>query len=188
MATCAASSTRLAVTSSCRVRKTRTLASAQLSLSGGSPSWGRYSSFHSHSSVARRKISTPLSHSNAAKHSLSTLSTNAAAALCCEAQDRETQSFNHLFLSSAMLVFTLGFVTATASPATDPGSSGPSSGANLSHKGGGGGGPLKPYTSAFGARKNAEEDVRQVEEEAKKDPYTVSHSGVIFLCNCNLFF
>lgn len=171
MATCAASSTRLVVSTSCRVRKTRTLASPQLTLSGSSPSQVRSHSFDSHC-ASRKSISSTFSHNLAVRSSFAPLSATALAADFCEAQDQEKLTYRQLALSSAVLAFTLGFVDATTSSSSDHGSS--VSGAKFSRKGGGGGGPLKPLSSVFGTRKSAEEDVRKIEEEAVQNPYTVS--------------
>jgi hypothetical protein len=174
MATCAASSTRLVVSTSCRVRKTRTLASPQLtSFSGSSPSQVRCHSFDSHC-ASPKSISSAFSHNLAVRSSFAPLSATALAADFCEAQDQEklTYTYRQLALSSVVLAFSLGFVAATTSPSSDHGSS--ASGAKFSRKGGGGGGPLKPPSPVFGARKRAEEDVRKIEEEAVQNPYTVS--------------
>jgi hypothetical protein len=175
MAICAASSTRLVVSTSCRVRKTRTLASPQLtSFSGSSPSQVKCHSFDSHcASASSKSISSTFSHNLAVRSSFAPLSATALAADFCEAQDQEKLSYRQLDLSSVVLAFSLGFVAASTSPCSDHGSSG--SGAKFSRKGGGGGGPLKPpASSVFGARKRAEEDVRKIEEEAVQNPYTVS--------------
>jgi hypothetical protein len=94
-----------------------------------------------------------------------------------EAREQDKLTHSQLALSSALLAFTLGFVTATTSPASETGSSASGNGAKFSHKrgSGGGGGPSKPVTSVLGARESAEEDVRKVEEEATRNPYEVSY-------------
>lgn len=98
-----------------------------------------------------------------------------------EAREQDKLTHSQLALSSALLALTLGFVTATTSPASETGSSASGNGAIFSHQrgggggGGGGGGPLKPVTSVLGARESAEEDVRKVEEEATRNPYEVSY-------------
>jgi hypothetical protein len=111
------------------------------------------------------------------------MSSNMLSAGFVEARDQDKLTHSQLALSSALLAFTLGFVTATTSPASETGSSASGNGAMFSHKrgsgggggGGDGGGPLKPVTSVLGARESAEEDVRKVEEEATRNPYEVSY-------------
>lgn len=176
MATCAAaSSTRLVVNTSCRVRKTRTLASSQLAFTGSSTQQVRCHSFESRCTVPGGSPTSLFSHS--LRSSFAPLPATALAADFCEAQYQGRQTYRELSLSAAALALTLGFAAANSSTSSDNGSSISSS--KLSRKGGGSGGGNgdKPLSSVFASREKAEEDVRKVEEDAVQNPYMVSWAG-----------
>jgi hypothetical protein len=169
MASCASSSTRLVVTTSCRVNRgmrTPTHPSTQLHLSGSASSNSRYHSLHTYPDKSKF-VSRTLSRKIAPKTSLATR------ALSSEVNEvpleQEGWSYKALLLSSAALAFSLGY--ASSRSAGETGSSGSGSGAKFGRSGGGG--PGKPYSSILSTRQSAEEDVRKLEEEAAQKPYTV---------------
>ena len=127
----------------------------------------RYRSFDT---LASNGAASTLPHGLVARYSLAPLSISALAGVST-LQGQKNHSNSREALSAVVLAFTLGFVAATTSPTSEHVSSG--SGAKFSRRGGGSGGP-KNVGSIYSGRQRAEEDIRELEEEALHNPYTVS--------------
>lgn len=162
MVTCAVSSTRVVVNSSRRIGKSRAVPSAQFTYAASLQASAR--DFCARSTMT----SASLPHNVAPPKAFAPLSARSL-------KGRETRTLS-LFLSSTMLACAFGFVTATTSTESNTLPSTSSSKSKFSPNGGnnGGGGSSKPLGSVLSNRKNAEEDIRQLEEEAANNPYEVS--------------
>ena len=176
MASCASSSTRLVVTTSCRVNRgmiTPTHPSTQLHLSGSASSNNPYHSLHTYVDNSNF-VSRTLSRKIASNTSLATR------ALSSEVYgvplEQVGWNYKTLLLSSAALALSFGYATSSTG---ETGSSSSGSGAKFSR--GGGGGPGKPNSSILSTRQSAEEDVRKLEEEAAQKPYTVRRLDETYL-------
>eukprot|EP00980_Cylindrotheca_fusiformis_P005170 scaffold1101_cov123-Cylindrotheca_fusiformis.AAC.8 len=162
MGSCVASSTR-AVVSTCRIGKSRTVQSAQ---------------FHSVPSIQASGSKGCLLGSQVISPArvFNTGAPKWFAPLSIEVQKEREMGASSLVLSSAILLFSFAFITGGTTNGSDSLPAPSNSETKLSPNGqnSGGGGFSKPLAATTNGEKNAEEDVRRLEEEAARDPYEVS--------------
>ena len=176
MTPCPVSSTRLIISTSCRLRESKSLRSRRITqLSVDNTSQIRRHSLYPNTVSGFSRISSRALCTKA-NYNLSAAPAAVLASGFWNFRDDENTSIRHLSLFHVFLAFTLGFV---AAPPSHKSYSSSITADNLKVGGeNGGGSPLKPPGSVLSSRARAEEDVQEMEKEASGRPHSVSSDCV----------